>query len=1591
MGAEDLEKLKEYILSQFANQHLSQQEAKNLLMELYEQEQEQTKSENDNDIAIIGMSCKFAECDSPSEYWSNLVNEKVCMITYPTERKKFFTPLSKNAHYAEFLGISLETDEENEQKGVVAGYIKDVEMFDAKFFGIQPREAKSMDPAHRLFLESAWSAIEDAGYSENMIRNTNTGVYVGKDCTSGGTYYRYITEEDAHTLTGTWHGILASRLNYLYNLRGPSMVLDTACSSGLMAVHEACQALRLKECEMAIAGGISLGSSAQGKSDNDDETMVDSVSSSDNTVRTFDRKSTGTVFGEGIATLLLKPLTQAIADGDNVYAVIKSTAANNDGASNGITSPNPLAQEDVIVRAWEQAGINPETVNYVEAHGTGTILGDPIEFKGLTNAFKRYTDKKQFCGIGSVKTNIGHLVGASGIAGIMKIALALQNKKLPASLHFEEPNPHINFVDSPLYVVDQLQDWTEGEVPRRAGVSAFGFSGTNLHVLLEEAPKVANKTEKSTQPQIVALSGKSENVIMDWVKKYHNYLETNTTIDLEQLAYTANTGRGHYEYRLVFIVSSLQEFKQKIAIILANGLNDIQEDGICYARHKVVSDKKKDKDDYEISEIQKREITSEVNDLLQQLVGVNISENSRDLHHLAKLYTTGASVDWNKLYDGKKLQRITLPVYPFEKIPYWGEIKVSKLKNNQIQNTTEYPHPLVEGCLIKSIFQDIYTVKLNVNKQWELSDHVLFGVSIVPGVAYLEIASELASRYYEGNIELTDVLFLTPIVVKENEDREIHFLVQKEKEYLQLTVTSQDCEEDGTLKDSWTIHTQVKMVPLSEPNHITHSPMQIRQRPDMHQLIVENDSFSNNRVRFGPRWLNVDYVARAEKDVFAELRIPQQCQNDLILYKLHPGMLDNAVNAATQTFGDGLYLPLSYKSVKIYGSMPSLFYTHIRKKDKDSKSLETLSFDISLFDENGNAFAEIKEYTIKKVQASALKEINKNHYYQAKWVQEERAAEQYEPKERSVVVLKDSVGFAEKLITAMTDSKTTFIEVEVGSGYQKLDEQHYQIDVSEESYMKLFEELQDRKIDQILHLFSVSGNRDLQSYAELQDNVEKGVTSLFNLSRATVASKLKNTVDLVVMTDYAYQITEKEEMIHPHNAALLGLAKVVAQEFPNLLCRSIDMDHESLHQVVKELHATETQFRTAFRENRRYIEQFGRMNVNQPTHTATPINDQGAYIITGGMGGIGLAMTAHLAARGAKNICLLNRSSIPAREDWEAIIYQNEDPKLVSRLLQLKEIEEAGTKVQCYSVDICNENVLSSVLTDIRERFGSIHGILHGAGVAGDGFLILKEKSAFEEVLKPKINGTWLLDRLTREDDLDFFVAFSSMTTLFGSRGQGDYTAANSYLDSFAHYRTSLGKPTSAINWPGWKEVGMAVDFNVSEEFAMFTSIPNEFAFHIFDEVISLHLSNVIPGELNIGLLSSIESQVPMQMSLQIKLELSNYRSQSANQAEKGKAKKRSIEEILLTGKGEDEYTATEQKIAFIYAQGLDLDVIDIYENFNALGGDSIMATELLTYMNVEFPGIVDISDMFSYATVAEMATYIDSKTGTHSSVGNAG
>lgn len=608
------------------------------------------------EIAIIGISFRLPYADSIREYENNLCNGFECVKPFPEKRKLFANNYLK-----------LKNVRQEHLKYSIGGYIDDVDSFDYEFFGILPREASLMDPQQRLFLQVAWKAIEDGGYGGDRLKDTRTGVYIGHTPNTEIFDYKQIMTDVAFSymsmaIPGNLASLMPTRIGYFLNLRGPGLVVDTACSSSLVAIHLACQAIRNNECDYAVAGGVKLSLFPL-----QDYGKI-GIESSDGRTRAFDDNADGTGIGEGIAALLLKPLHMAIEDNDDIYAVIKGSAVNQDGASAGITAPNVISQQDVMVRAWKNAGIDPETIAYIEAHGTGTTLGDPIEAQSIAQAFREFTSEKHFCAIGSVKSNIGHLHAASGIAGLLKCILSLQNKKLYPSINCERPNRNIRLKDSPIYVNKKLQNWKKGSVPRRCGVNSFGFSGTNCHVVLEEVPARKNRSQGSDGcPQIFTLSAKNPEVLAQIVIDYRKLLaevQDCDEITISDICYTANTARGHYNDRLAIIAHD----KQGLLDILnhADSCNTDSDNYFCG----IHQTKTADPDAISPCQCLVDDIRYRMDKAKEALIDLLGSrENPQGYisaaRRICRLYVEGANISWNELYAQEQRNILHLPAYSF--------------------------------------------------------------------------------------------------------------------------------------------------------------------------------------------------------------------------------------------------------------------------------------------------------------------------------------------------------------------------------------------------------------------------------------------------------------------------------------------------------------------------------------------------------------------------------------------------------------------------------------------------------------------------------------------------------------------------------------------------------------------------------------------------------------------------------------------------------------------------------------------------------------------------------------------------------------
>ncbi|MEK8127212.1 beta-ketoacyl synthase N-terminal-like domain-containing protein [Paenibacillus filicis] len=633
-------------------------------------------------FAIIGMDVRLPDADDPEQFWENLRQGKDSIGPFPESRWQDVDGL-KQFTYMKDLDTSYSQ----------AGYLKRIDAFDHRFFGISPKEASLMDPNQRLFLEVAWHTLEDAGYGGKALAGSRTGLYIGY---SGwpmyGQFVSYTEPESLDmSVAGNISAIIASRIPYYLDLKGPSMLVDTACSSSLVALHLACKAMQAGECDQALVGGLRLTLMPL------DGYVKYGIEASDARAKAFDDRADGTALSEGVTAILIKPLDKALEDGDSIYAVIKGSAINQDGNSINITAPNAQAQEDVIVRSWKDAGIDPATISYWEAHGTGTKLGDPIEIDGIQRAFRRYTKKKQFCAIGSLKSNIGHTDAAAGLASVVKAALALQHQELPPTLHVQFPNRQISFEQSPVYLNDRLAPWESENSPRRCGVSSFGFSGTNCHVVMEEAPgrAASSKPVAEREHRLFALSAKSETAMEQLIARYVGHLEKRPDLDLADVCYTAGTGRGHYAYRLAVVTESTTDLLTVLRRMKPQPSSASPDDGVYYGFHKVkvAAAGRAPKSEAELTESRIRELTRQSGSVLDDLYSGKEEQVPERLRELAHLYVQGADIRWERLYLGQARRKVRLPVYPFDPIRCW--LKVPELPARQAAPAAETEQPKV--------------------------------------------------------------------------------------------------------------------------------------------------------------------------------------------------------------------------------------------------------------------------------------------------------------------------------------------------------------------------------------------------------------------------------------------------------------------------------------------------------------------------------------------------------------------------------------------------------------------------------------------------------------------------------------------------------------------------------------------------------------------------------------------------------------------------------------------------------------------------------------------------------------------------------
>ncbi|AWX58468.1 SDR family NAD(P)-dependent oxidoreductase [Brevibacillus brevis] len=1267
-------------------------------------------------IAIIGMSGRFAKSRNIEELWEHL------------------------ASGTDLVGEITRWKQSDSTIVRYGSLLDDYDQFDPYFFHISGTEAVYMDPQQRLFLEESWKALEDAGYAGSAIEGRRCGVYVGYNI---GDYMHLIGDNPpAQAMWGNAGSIVAARISYYLNLKGPAIAVDTACSSSLVSVHLACQGLWARETDMSLAGGVFIQSTPAFH----DSAQRAGMLSASGRCYTFDERADGFVPGEGVGAVVLKRLSDAITAGDHIYGVIAGSGMNQDGTTNGITAPSGTAQEELEREVYEQFGIDPGRIQLVEAHGTGTKLGDPIEHEALTRAFRHYTAKTEYCAIGSIKTTIGHTIAAAGIAGLIKLMLSLKYKKLPPSLHYQKGNANIRMEGSPFYVNTRLKEWpAEPGESRFAAISSFGFSGTNVHMVLQEAPTI-DRQPRPTRSHLLVLSAQSDAQLRQQAEQLIAYCGKHPEADIGDMSYTLLIGRKHLPHRLVCIIEDVTA----LVAVLNRWLLEGSAPGLFASV---------------VHEWERQEDAIKKNEGLACIMEWRNSEFDKPemLERIARLYQQGYELAYDKLFTASQYRRISLPVYPFARERFWVPLSgVSESVKEDGRQQSEVLHPLVHrntSTLTEQRYSSVFT-----GDEPFFADHVLNGQQIFPGSAYLEMAHAAVrlateSAADDGRIlQLKHVGWVQPLIARD-EPVVLHIaLASGENEEITFEVYSLSGDKD---REEAVVHFQGSGRWTAAA---TEERLNVREAQAACRHTVSSEAcyeaFAQIGFQYGITHKGIEQLHIGEQAALAKLSMLAD-RGSVEPFTMHPGLLDAALQSmAGLVVGennvsplDGSLrlsplLPFAIETVDIVHAMDAEMWAYLRFSHDSGRHGGIKKIDIDLVDAQGRLCVRIKGYAARPVQASAHSDEGVL-LFEPIWETAEKSIDSNEAVHR----------YERRIVVAAEDCTFALKEIEGQEGDVRC--------------IALQTEHQD-KIDLRYH-----------AYAE----------QLLGIVQEVLQDKRSTIIQLLIGHADQQQLA----------AGLSGMLKTAAMEEPRIAGQLIELEAQSSEHDLAQLLAAyakqpELQHIRLNREQHSILRWREMCTVPEPS-AVVPWKDGGVYLITGGTGGLGVLFAEEIARRTRGAVLILaGRSALD----------QNKRERI-------EQLTNRGLTVEYRQTDVGSLEAIETLVQEICRKYGTLNGIVHGAGVIQDAYLKKKSADELQQVLRPKVSGTVHLDEATRHIPLDFFLLFSALAGVIGNPAQADYAAANAFLNRFAAYRNELAGAgqrhgrTVSICWPLWQEGGMQV------------------------------------------------------------------------------------------------------------------------------------------------------------------------------------
>jgi polyketide synthase PksJ len=1341
---------------------------------------------DDPRVAIIGLAGKFPGARDVESFWSQLRAgiEGIRTLSGDELRAAGVSEAAlADPQYVRARGVL--TDDE------VAG-------FDAELFGYPPREAAQIDPQHRVFLECAWTALELAGYGARPT-NIRVGVYAGASQSIYG------------WATGGFEGLLArgsdflpTRVSYKLNLRGPSVNIQTACSTSLVAVHAACQSLRQQECEMALAGGVSISPPiARGY-----RHQEGGILSPDGHCRAFDAAAAGTVEGMGVGVVVLKRYADAVRDGDPIHAVILGSAINNDGAQKvGFTAPSVEGQATAIADALAMGAVDPATVSYIEAHGTGTALGDPIEVAALAKVFGQ-SPRSTPCAIGSVKANIGHLDAAAGVAGLIKTVLALQRRELPPVVHYSTPNPAIDFKAAGLAVNAQLKEWTVPEgMPRRAGVSSFGIGGTNAHVVLEEAPPTPTPAAGRAW-QILPLSARTASAVAAASEQLATHV-TGQPLSLPDVAYTLQVGRAAMTHRRAVVcresagaAEALRGRRSQdswtgvaadsprpvVFVFPGQGAQAVGMGHTLYATEPVF-----------------REV---IDACAEQLAGTLPIDLREVLYPAQGANETTTARLTDTMYAQPALFAVEMALAQLWKT--WGVTPVACLGHS----VGEYAAACLAG-----VWTLEEAIKL-VARRGQLMGSTAPGAMVAVPLPVEVVSAQLDARLAVAAVNGTRLTVVSG-------------------PFAAITDYEIRLREEGVdaqrLQTSHAFHSA-----LMEPvlGAVAAGVASVSRRSPRLPVVsnvtgtwaagedFQSPAYWSRQVRepvqFGP---SVETLLTTYPDAAVVEVGPGQVLSRLV--RRHPACDANRLVVASMSPG-GAGAATHDESPTLMGAVARLWTAGVSidwsgmhaGEQRRRVPLPTYPF------EHQRYWVEIPRLGSVLESSSAERRRDlADWFYTPVWneVPLSGGPAPYSNGRgpREWVVFLEEAGLGDRVVARLRETTSAVTTVEKGTAFGKRGARRYVINPAiRGDYVSLFEALSSEGITptDVLHLYGVGPEpREPSANLQKQDH-ELGFHSVLSLTQALDKTGVRSPLRLTVITSGIHDVTG-EEHLSPGKATVTGLCRVIPHEYPNIACSTVDVSAVQVgvaserlaHQVYEEVGTDSAAAVVALRGGRRWVQAYRRLPLPALDASApiARLRDRGVYLITGGLGEIGLSVAGWLVRRVAAKVMLVGRSGLPDETTWDTYLREHDERDLVARRIRrVRQMRTAGGDVIVVEANVASRDEMRKAFEQAEARWGVVNGCVHAAGVINaDAFqaIVDTDDGICARHFEPKVEGLWVLDELLRSRRPDFCLVTSSISTTLGGWGFAAYAAANAFMDAFARSRSRAGAvPWIGTNWDAW-------------------------------------------------------------------------------------------------------------------------------------------------------------------------------------------